>query len=200
MWKTFAAKHRDLCVLGGNVPVLTHDACFAVIFHSESVKYTHLLKQALPLQNKQIMWHLHHLGFGHLDSFIPLCFLRPVCFLFWNGNCRELGATLLGILPDGYSVWIRSKFQPRPECVCWTAHCISGDHTGSTSTSKSLCCPLSLSEHLPQGPGSEVQHQRGTCAETNTCCRAANYPSASLQIILVQLKWLGFYLQKQKLG
>lgn len=133
----------------------------------------------------KIMWHLHHLGFGHLDSFIPLCFLLSVCFLVRNGNCRVLGATLLGILPDGYSVWIRSKFQPRPECVCWTAHCISGDHTGSISTSKSLCCPLSLSEHLPLGPRSEVQHQRGTCAKMNTCCWAANYPSASLHLPLV---------------
>lgn len=86
--------------------------------------------------------------------FIPLCFFLSVCFLFWNGNCRGLGTTLLGILPDGYSVWIKAKFQPRLECVCWTAHCISGDHTGSISMSKSLYCPLSLSEHLPQGSGS----------------------------------------------
>lgn len=88
------------------------------------------------------MWHLN------LYSFVS------VCFLFWNGNCRGLGTTLLGILPDGYSVWIKAKFQPRLECVCWTAHCISGDHTGSISMSKSLYCPLSLSEHLPQGSGS----------------------------------------------
>lgn len=81
-----------------------HVACFAVIFHSENVKYTHLLEQALPFQNKQIMWHLHHLGFGHLDSFIPLCFLLSGVLSLLDGNCRELGTTLLGILPDGYSV------------------------------------------------------------------------------------------------
>lgn len=75
------AKHRDPSVIGGKVPVFTHDARLAIIFHPESVKYTHLLKQALPFQNKQIMWHLHHLGFGHLDSFIPFCFPLSMCFL-----------------------------------------------------------------------------------------------------------------------
>lgn len=66
-----------------------HIAYFAIIFHSENVKYTHLLEQALPFQNKQIMWHLHHLGIEHLDSFIPLCFPLSVCFHFWMGTAES---------------------------------------------------------------------------------------------------------------
>lgn len=117
------------------------------------------------------MWHLHHLGFGQLYSLVhPSAAGWELCIA---------GTTLLGILPDGSSVWIRAKFQPRPQCVCWTACCISGDHTGSISMFKSLCCPLSLSELVPLGSRSEVQQQRGTCAEKTTCCWAANYLSTS---------------------
>lgn len=47
------------------------------------------MEQALPFQNKQIMWHLHHLGFGHLDSFIPSCFPLSMCFLFWMGTAER---------------------------------------------------------------------------------------------------------------
>lgn len=145
---------------------------FAIIFHSENVKYTHLLERGLPSENKQIKCGIFIIW--DLDSFILLCI--P---LLLDGKSAELGTTLLGILPDGYSVWIRAKFQPRPQCVCWTAHCISGDHTGSISMFKSLCCPLSLSELVPLGSRSEVQQQRGTCAKKNTCCWAANYLSTS---------------------
>lgn len=102
----------------------------------------HFLRKISKLCGIFIIWDL--------DSFI----LLSVCFLFWMGTAESCMGTLLGILPDGYSVWIRAKFQPRPECVCWTAHCISGDHTGSISMSKSLCYPLSLSEHVPLGSGS----------------------------------------------
>ena len=122
------------------------------------------------------MWHLHHLGFGQLYSLVhPYAPGWEVC---------RAGTTLLGILPDGYSVWIRAKFQPRPQCVCWTARCISGDHTGSISMFKSLCCPLSLSEPVPLGSRSEVQQQRGTCTEKNTCCWAANYLSTSQEPLI----------------
>lgn len=48
----------------------SHNVCFAIIFHFESVKYTHLLKQALSFQNKQIMRHLNHLGLGQLYYFV----------------------------------------------------------------------------------------------------------------------------------
>lgn len=63
----------------------SHITCFAIIFHSENVKYTRVLEQGLPFENKQIMWHLHHLGFGHLDSFTPLCF-PTLSFLLWMGT------------------------------------------------------------------------------------------------------------------
>lgn len=145
---------------------------FAIIFHSENVKYTHLLERALPSKNKQIKCGIFIIW--DLDSFILLCI--P---LLLDGNCAELGTTLLGILPDGSSGWIRAKFQPRLQCVCWTTRCISGDHTGSISMFKSLCCPLSLSELVPLGSRSGVQQQRGTCAQKNTCCWAANYLSTS---------------------
>lgn len=137
------------------------------------------MERALPSENKQIKCGIFIIW--DLDSFILLCI--P---LLLDGNSTELGTTLLGILPDGSSVWIRAKFQPRPQCVCWTAHCISGDHTGSISKFKSLCCPLSLSELVPLGSRSGVQQQRGTCAQKNTCCWAANYLSTSRQ----PPKWL----------
>lgn len=124
--------------------------CFAIIFPSENVKYTHQSEKVLPCQNKQIMCHRHHLGFVQLCSFV---LPSGGVLSLLDGNCSELGTAPLGIPPDGYPVWISAKFKPRPECVCWTPHCISGDHTGSISMSKSLCCPLSLSEHVPPGVG-----------------------------------------------
>lgn len=102
---------------------------------------------------------------------------------FLGGSRGELGTTLLGILPDGYSLWIRAKSQPGLECVCWTVHCISGDHTGSISMSKSLCCPLSLSQHVPQG-----SRVRSSIPAGNLCLEvhihpATNYPSTSLYAV-----------------
>lgn len=81
-----------------------HVACFAVIFHSENVKYTRLLEQALPFQNKQNYVASSSFGiwtFGQLYSFV----LPSVGVLsLLVGSCSEPGTTLLGILPDGYLV------------------------------------------------------------------------------------------------
>lgn len=50
MCKTFVAKQRFLFYVEKFQSL--HVACFAVIFHSENVKYTHQSEQALPCQNK----------------------------------------------------------------------------------------------------------------------------------------------------
>lgn len=63
-----------------------------------------LLEQALPFENKQIMWHLHHLGFWTFGQLYSLVCPSVGVLSLLDGNCRELGTTLLGILPDGYSV------------------------------------------------------------------------------------------------
>lgn len=76
-------------------------------FMLELYIYTHLLKQALPFENKQIMWHLHHWGFEHLDHFFPFFFVLYLLFLL-DGNCRALGMANT----VGYSTrWILSMNQ-----------------------------------------------------------------------------------------
>lgn len=147
------------------------------MYQSERVNYS-LFVKSTSVYNLKIVATCF--SFNNLDC----CILKGISLYSWWELCRGLGTRLLGIPPDGYLLWIRAKLQPRLECVCWTAHCISGDHTGSISKSKSLCCPLSLSEHVPLGSGSQVQYQWGTCAETCTCCWVNNYPSSSFATML----------------
>lgn len=56
---------------------------FAIIFHSENVKYTHLLERVFPSENKQIKCGIFIIW--DLDSFILLCI--P---LLLDGNSAEL--------------------------------------------------------------------------------------------------------------
>lgn len=167
-----------------------------VIFHPKNVKYTLQLERELPFQNKETIWHLHHFAFWTFGQpYSSARLLHPFCMLsFLGGSRRELGTTLLGILPDGYLLWIRAKSQPGLECVCWTVHCISGDHTGSISTSKSLCCPLSLSQHAPQGTRVKSSRPAGNLCLEAHIHPATNYPSTSSYtvydyVILVAVLW-----------
>lgn len=73
-------------------------------FIFESVKYTHLSRRTFPFQNKQIMRHLHHLGFGHFGQ--PCASWdsagHSVCVSPLASSCREVGYNT-----DGYSTrWI----------------------------------------------------------------------------------------------
>lgn len=137
-------------------------------------------------------------SFRILDIWAALFFSTSLPSLavlsFLGGSRGELGTTLLGILPDGYSLWIRAKSQPGLQCVCWTVHCISGDHTGSISTSKSLCCPLSLSQHVPQETRVTSSRPAGNLSLEAHIHPATNYPSTSSYtvydyVILMVVLW-----------
>lgn len=67
-----------------------HVACFGVIFHSENVKYTHLLEQALPFQNKQKYVASSSFGiwtFGQLYSVVLPSV--GVLSLLWMGTAER---------------------------------------------------------------------------------------------------------------
>lgn len=150
------AKQRDLCV-NGRSPGFTH-CLFCHHFSCWNCIYIHIYWSKHFLLKTSKLCGIFIIGDLNIWTTFFLFSLCSTFCLFWMGTAeRWVWLTLLGILPDGYSVWIRSKSQPKPQCVCWTVQCISGDHTGSISTFKSLCCPLSLSQHLPVGWGSGVQ-------------------------------------------